>query len=325
MNSPVPKRGLPSTEGDVGFSEASAWRDIGAGWQPLFGNFRGVGYSIEWHDFFAKREFDWSASFHPGCLELCLNLDGCGFVESRGDRTVFEPNTAGFYRREDEPLTAKRSARQRHQFLTVEFSSLFLAKHLAGSEAMLHPIVRAAVEGNSCPLVSGTTARLTSGQRQIVASLRQPPVDAAAQPIWYQCKALELAVNFLCHPPPEGELFCTRQQRLAQERVEQVISILKQNLEEPPTLEELGRRIGCSHFYLSRIFSNHAGQTITQYLRQLRMEKAAELLRSGEYNVTEAALEVGYSSLSHFSAAFHQMFGCCPGLYPLKTSAQSPR
>ena len=53
------------------------------------------------------------------------------------------------------------------------------------------------------------------------------------------------------------------------------------------------------------------------------MERAAELLEAGRHNVTEAALEVGYNSLSHFSAAFHETFGCCPGLYPLKTSAQS--
>jgi hypothetical protein len=51
------------------FSEAGAWREVGGGWQPLFGSFRGAGFSIEWHDFFAKREFDWGASFHPGCVE----------------------------------------------------------------------------------------------------------------------------------------------------------------------------------------------------------------------------------------------------------------
>jgi AraC-like DNA-binding protein len=52
------------------------------------------------------------------------------------------------------------------------------------------------------------------------------------------------------------------------------------------------------------------------------MERAAELLKTGGHNVTEAALEVGYNSLSHFSAAFHETFGCCPGLYPLQTPAQ---
>jgi AraC family transcriptional regulator len=308
--------------GDAPFTEANAWRDIGAGWQPLFGSFRGSGYSIEWHDFFSRKELDWAASFHPGCVELCLNLDGHGFVEGRGVRAEFAPGTAGFYHRDNEPLTAKRAAEQRHQFLTVEFSCPFLAKHLVGAETMLHPIVRSAIEQCPCEHVTGNTVKLTSGQQQIISTLRQPPVYAAAQPLWYQCKALELAVTFLFQPPAEKEFFCTRQQRLAQERVEQVIFLLKQNLAEPPSLEELGRKIGCSHFYLSRIFSAQTGQTITQQLRRLRLEKAAELLRAGEYNVTEVALEVGYASPSHFSQAFHEQFGCCPGLYPLATPTQ---
>lgn len=306
--------------GRAEFSEAGAWRDVGAGWQRLYGSFRGTGYSIEWHDFQAKREFDWASSFHPDCVELCLNLDGSGFVESNGNRAEFTPNTAGFYYRQKQPLTAKRAAGERHQFLTVEFSCPFLAKHLADTKSMLHRVVRAAMEGCPCEQVTGATVRLTAPQLQLISSLRQPPVYAAAQPVWYQCKALELAVTFLMKP--EEELFCTRQQRLAQERVEQVIFLLKQNLAAPPTLEELGRKIGCSHFYLSRIFSAQTGQTITQHLRQLRMERAATLLRDGEHNVTEAALEVGYNSLSHFSAAFHETFGCCPGLYPIKTPTQ---
>lgn len=304
------------------FTESGAWRDVGRGWQPLFGSFCGAGYSIEWHDFFAKRELDWAASFHPDCVELCLNLDGHGFVEARGDRTEFAPSTAGFYRNKNEPLQAKRSANEQHQFLTVEFSCPFLAKHLDGLKTTLHPIVCAAIRNCPCQHVTGTIVRLSASQQQLISTLRQPPVYAAAQPLWYQCKALELAVTFLLQPPPEHELFCTRQQRLAQERVERVILVLKQNLANPPSLEELGKRIGCSHFYLSRVFSAQTGKTMTLYLRQLRMEKAAELLRSGNYNVTEAALEVGYSSLSHFSAAFHETFGCCAGLYPLKTTAQ---
>ena len=304
------------------FTEAGAWDDAGGGWQPLFGSFHGVGYSIEWHDFFARREFDWAASFHPDGVELCLNLGGHGFVAAPGARAVFEPNTAGFYHRKDEPLTAKREAGEQHRFLTVEYSCPFLAKHFAGLEATVHPIICAAITNCPCKHATGATVRLSAGQQQLIALLRRPPVPAAVQPLWYQCKALELAVTFLLQPPPGQEWFCTRQQRLAQERVEQVTFLLRQNLAEPPALEELGRKIGCSPFYLSRIFSVRTGRTITQHLRQLRMEKAAELLRSGEFNVTEAALEVGYNSLSHFSAAFHETFGCCPGLYPLKTATQ---
>ena len=113
-----------SPGGGRDFSEASAWRDVGVGWQRLFGSFHGVGYSIEWHDFRAKREFDWAPSFHQDCVELCLNLDGNGFVEGHGNRAEFAPNTAGFYYRQKEPLTAKRTAGERHQFLTAAGRSL---------------------------------------------------------------------------------------------------------------------------------------------------------------------------------------------------------
>lgn len=304
------------------FSESGAWRDVGSGWQPLFGSFHGVGYSFEWHDFKARREFDWGATFHPNCVELCLNLNGHGYVTAGAHRADFSPNTAGFYFRQQNALEARRTAGEQHTFLTVEFSCPFLAQHLVAAKTMLHPLVRAAVEARSNQTTVGVPQRLTAPQLQLITSLRQPPVYAAAQPIWYQCKALELAVIFFVQPPAGEELFCTRQQRLAQERVEQVIFLLKQNLAAPPSLEELGRKIGCSHFYLSRIFSAQTGQTITQFLRQLRMERAAELLKSREYNVTEAAHEVGYNSLSHFSTTFQETFGCCPGLYPIATATQ---
>jgi AraC-like DNA-binding protein len=301
------------------FSENPAWQSVGGGWQRVFGSFKGLGFSIEWHEFYARKEFDWGASFHPDGVELCLNLEGNGYVEDGGRRQEFAPATAGFYRRREAPVTARRLAEQRHSFLTVEFSNAFLARNFAGTEAKLHPLVRAAMENQAQPSGPATASRLTADQQQIVATLRQPPVYAAAQPIWYQCKGLELAVTFFFQPPAEEEFFCTRQHRLAQERVEQVIFLLKQKLSEPFSLEELGRKIGCSSFYLSRTFSSQTGQTISQYLRRLRMEKAAELLREGELNVTEVALEVGYASPSHFSQTFHETFGCCPGLYPIRT------
>ena len=86
-------------------------------------------------------------------------------------------------------------------------------------------------------------------------------------------------------------------------------------MENPPTLEMLAATLGCGSFHLSRTFSQHTGHTIPQYLRRVRLERAARLLREGRCNVTEAAMKVGYNSLSHFSKAFWEQFGCCPGLY----------
>jgi AraC-like DNA-binding protein len=128
---------------------------------------------------------------------------------------------------------------------------------------------------------------------------------------------METAALFLFSPAPE--LFCARQRRLTRERVERVQAILRERLENPPSLEQLGREVGVSQFHLSRIFSQEMAMTIPQYLRRLRMERAAELLRAGGHNVTEAAFAVGYSSLGHFSRSFCEVIGCCPTLYPQAT------
>jgi AraC-like DNA-binding protein len=141
-------------------------------------------------------------------------------------------------------------------------------------------------------------------------------VPLAAQRLWYQAKTLELLSQVLFQPEPTQEFFCQRQKRVARERIERTTAILRSHLAEPPDIETLGAQVGCSSFYLSRLFSKEMGMTIPQYLRQIRMERAADLLLGGRHNVTETAMEVGYSSLSHFSKAFCTTIGCCPALFP---------
>src|SRR5580698_6566951 len=148
------KQTAPASEGperNAAFTEANAWHKVGTGWQRVFGSFKGLGYSIEWHKFYARQEFDWGASFHPGGVELCLNLEGSGYVAGTAARQEFAPATAGFYRRIEAPLIARRYAEQQHEFLTVEFSNEFLARHLAGTQAKLHPLIRAAMENKAQP------------------------------------------------------------------------------------------------------------------------------------------------------------------------------
>jgi AraC-like DNA-binding protein len=304
------------------FTERPVWRPVGDGWRHIHGTVRGDGVSFEWHDFTVRQEFDWGKSFHPDSLEVCLNLEGCGRVTGNGREAGFTPLTVGFYRRAELPLPAVREAGQRHQFLTVEMSFDFVRRHLGAFGPSLHPLIREVVSGHPEQSTVSAPTRLTSRLQQLLASLREAPVLAMAQSVWYQAKALEVASELFFVTPDEQELFCQRQKRLASERVEKVIALLREKLAEPPNLDEIGRFVGCSPFHLSRTFSAETGLTIPQYIRQLRLERAAELLRSGKFNVTEAAFEVGYSSLSHFSQAFHETFGCCPGLYPLRTPTQ---
>jgi AraC-like DNA-binding protein len=314
---------LKRTATENRFSEALTWSQVSATWKQLYGAFQRIGVSFEWHELATERPFDWSKSFHPESVEICLNLAGSGFVQNGRRREEVRSQTALFYWTGTDGVKAERFGGEKHEFLTVEFSPGFIEENFQKEQPGLHRVAQAALR-RGAPEISGPE-RLTSQHHDLIRSLRRPPVYQPAQHTWFQAKALEIAALFLFEPPPEQELFCHRQQFLARERVEKVQHILRESLAEPPGLDEIAKRVGCSSFYLSRIFSKETGSTIPQYLRQLRMEKAAELLRSGKFNVTEAAFEVGYSSLSHFSQAFHETFGCCPGLYPVFPKANGAK
>jgi AraC-like DNA-binding protein len=294
-------------------AERGAWREVPKGWRQLWGDFERLGVSLQWHDFQTQRSLDWGASFRPRSLEFCLNVEGRGAVGNQAD---YVPGSAGYYAVADEPLRASRQAHDHHQFVTVEFSNRHLQQQLADCEGELDPQMRAAIFPQRDRSIVSSARPMTSEQHQVVASLLRPPVSKPAQSLWYQSKALELMSHFL-FTPKDPEFFCMRHKRVARDRVERTKELLGRDLAQPPTLEMLGREVGCSPFYLSRSFSREVGLTIPQYLRKLRMERAAELLRSGRYNVTEAATEVGYASLSHFSKAFCETIGCCPVLYPM--------
>ena len=295
-------------------AEEAAWREVKEGWRPLYGDVDSIGVAVEWHDFRMARSFNWGRTFHPRSLEFCLNLEGHGEIGS-SRKVGYTPGNSGYYAIGDEPLPASRRANDHHQFATLEFSRNHLQKQFVENEGDLEPQIRRVIFSDKDEAVLGPTRPMSIEQRVVVNSLAAPRVSKAAQILWYQAKAIELMAHFLFEPK-DPEFFCMRQKRVARERVERAKELLSRDLVNPLTLEALGQEVGCSPFYLSRMFSREVGLTIPQYLRKLRMERAAELLRTGRYNVTEAATEVGYSSLSHFSKAFCETIGCCPVLYP---------
>ncbi len=294
--------------------ESGAWDAVRPGWSQVYGGFAEMGVSVELHDFTTEDELDWGRSFHPESVELCLNISGSGKIVRSRETAVLSAQTAVCYGQIGRGLRAQRAAVDSHRFVTIEFSLPFLARHLADIESQADPVVRRAVFDTRTRSSVGTVRTLTGQQRAFAESFLGPPVAPAARALWYAGKILEALSLFVCAPAPE--FFCARQQRLARERVERVQALLIERLEDPPSLEEIGRDVGVSPFYLSRIFSQEMSMTIPQYIRRLRMVRAAGYLREGTHNVTEAAFAVGYSSLGHFSRSFSQEIGCCPGLYP---------
>jgi AraC-like DNA-binding protein len=81
---------------------------------------------------------------------------------------------------------------------------------------------------------------------------------------------------------------------------------------QPMTVTCVARAIECSVFHLCRSFRRATGRTLHGYREEMRLRLALERLGQGERDLTRLALETGYSSHSHFTAAFHRSFGMPP-------------
>jgi len=103
-----------------------------------------------------------------------------------------------------------------------------------------------------------------------------------------------------------------RERSIQRERVHALQVALTTRLQEHLTLEKLAAEFDYSPFYLSRIFRQHTGMTIHQYLTQVRLRTALEWIRGNESNLTELAFRLGFSSHSHFTLAFRKAFGVPP-------------
>ena len=91
--------------------------------------------------------------------------------------------------------------------------------------------------------------------------------------------------------------------------------IIIQRIAEPPTLVELSDEIDLSLKKLKEGFKQIYGTTVYGFLFDYKMELARKLLESGIHNVNEVGLKVGYSTASHFIAAFKKHYGTTPKKY----------
>jgi AraC-like DNA-binding protein len=96
------------------------------------------------------------------------------------------------------------------------------------------------------------------------------------------------------------------------EKIARACEILRKEMSEPPGARELARRVGLNHNQLVQGFREMFDLGPFEYLRNIRLEKARDLIAGHECNVTEAAFSVGYSSLSHFTKSFREKFGINP-------------
>jgi AraC-like DNA-binding protein len=177
----------------------------------------------------------------------------------------------------------------------------------------------AGIEGKSCErrLFSHTHAtaspKILLGYQRIRSMLRDVSRAPSPNSPRIEAQAIELLGQVLSCAGSANRNADNRFHSLKQRNmVESAKFIMASAPGRPHRLSELSRELDISPSHLAHIFRAVVGMSLHQYLLYLRMAVALDQLREGRVNLSGLALDLGFSTHSHFTAAFRDCFGVPP-------------
>lgn len=154
----------------------------------------------------------------------------------------------------------------------------------------------------------------TPTKRHLLSQILNCPYTGGIRRLFLESRVMEL-LALQINDYAESKKIRQKQATLRPDDVERIRSakdILVKDLDAPPSLTELAACAGLNEKKLKIGFRQVFGTSVFGFFREHRLQKAHELLRQGNLNVTETAYAIGYQSLSHFSRAFKKRFGILP-------------
>jgi AraC family transcriptional regulator len=149
--------------------------------------------------------------------------------------------------------------------------------------------------------------RIDPRAQVLVALLRHSLRENIAEPLEAESLALTLVHRSLGPRTAHSAGATVGRQRL----VDRVKLVLINDLARRWTLAEIGAEVKCSPVYLTQVFQQVEGVPLYRYQLRLRLARALDLLSKYD-DLTALSLELGFSSHSHFSAAFREVYGRSP-------------
>ena len=304
--------------------DSSPWRESKKGWRVEVVN---EGHDENFYKFSVieaeiNKDIEYECASDEDGILLRVCLEGAGTISTAGIEKQYFPNMMMAIQVKRYEKIQCRHTKGRQKFINIKFTESFLKEILknsrddlrAGLDEMIFDPNR--VEGEKPFKIREF---LRQEERQIAESISAPSISGSGSSLWFRAKAMEILSQWAFSDSRERkEFFSSRQKRAVLERIEKAKDYLSENLQNPLDLNLVAKACACSPHYLSRLFAAETGMTLSLYLRKLRVNRACELLSSGRLNVSEASLEVGYQSLSHFARAFRGVIGVTPSQFTRK-------
>ena len=129
----------------------------------------------------------------------------------------------------------------------------------------------------------------------------------------YRCRKIQDVVDIVSKAISEFEESMEEQKDGLRGEIAKVKSYIQHHYSENNIgAEDLARMVYLSPGYLSTVFKEETGMTLNRYIREVRMNKARDLLGGTNMKITQIAKEVGFSNSSYFCRSFREYFGCSP-------------
>jgi len=194
-------------------------------------------------------------------------------------------------------------------------------RNFSSSQLDLMPTeLKALISNNSLQIFYRKVGVITLSMQQALKQIISCPYQGLARQIYLESKALELiSLQLTQLIQSQSEIISSVSSGCLQpddiERIYQAKSILEANLENPPSLMELARKVQLNDYKLKRGFKEVFGTTTFGYLQKIRMERGKNLLAERMLTIAGVAQTVGYKSPSRFCDAFKKHFGITPRNY----------
>ncbi len=111
-----------------------------------------------------------------------------------------------------------------------------------------------------------------------------------------------------------------REARNSNRLISDALTYIDAHFTERLPLSRIAGQVHISPIYLSNLFTEVIGKTITQYIQELRIEMAKNQLTMTQDSITEIAQSIGYTDIKYFTALFKRCTGMTPGAYRKKAS-----
>jgi two-component system response regulator YesN len=104
-------------------------------------------------------------------------------------------------------------------------------------------------------------------------------------------------------------------ERLEPDTIQQIKQYIVEHSHEDITLDAIGKRVGLSPFYISKMFKEQLGVNYIDFLTECRIDKAKKLMGDPEKSLKEITFEIGYHDPNYFSKVFKKMCDVSPTEY----------